>query len=505
MSALLVGVDCSTSACKAIAWDYRGVAQAEGRCPIALDNPEPDAWEQDAETWWAATTGALKQMTDTLGDDTRDIVGLSVTHQRETFVVTDDRGAPLHPALVWMDTRCRRQVSSAVEAVGADALHEISGKPACTTPSLYKLMFLLDKAPEIAAQRPLFLDVHAFIVWRLTGARVTSLASADPTGLVDMAERDWSPELLGLAGLDRHQVPDLAEPGAPVGHVQANAARATGLRQGLPIYAGAGDGQAAGLGAGIDRPGRAYLNLGTAIVSGVLSDDYVTDRAFRTMMAPSAGAYFLETDLQGGTFTLTWLIEKLLGVAPSETSETLEQLGTKAETLRPGSAGLMLVPYWNGVMNPYWDDVATGLVMGWRGEHGPEHLYRAILEGVAFEQRRHTEGVESATKEPVQELVVMGGGSSSSLWCGIIADVMQKRVTRAGSREATALGAAMLAAVGAGVFENFGEAAKSMSRLGTSFEPGDGAPAYDRLYREVYRGLYESVRGSMQRLSELSR
>ena len=419
MSDLVLGIDCSTTACKAIAWDAAGRAVAEGRSAIALDNPEPGAWQQDAEQWWTATCEACRA----LNVDRGRIAALCVTNQRETFVVTDDDGVPKHPALVWMDARCREQVAKAAEDLGRDRLHAISGKPASTTPSFYKLLYLLEREPSLRGAA--VLDVHAYVVRRLTGVAATSLAAADPSGLVDMEQRAWSEELCHYAGLTPAQLPALFEPGEAIGELSQTAAAATGLSRGLPVIAGAGDGQCAGLGAGIADAGRAYLNLGTAIVSGVLSGEYRTDNAFRTLYAASGG-YFLETDLQGGTFTLTWLSETFLGGAHS-----IAELAADAERVARGSEGLLVLPYWNGVMNPYWDDAAGGVVVGLRGHHTPAHLYRAVLEGIAMEQRLHTRGVEAATA-PIAELVVMGGGSQSDLWCQVIADTLERPIVRAG-------------------------------------------------------------------------
>jgi xylulokinase len=172
-----------------------------------------------------------------------------------------------------------------------------------------------------------------------------------------------------------------------------------------------------------------------------------------------------------------------------------------------GADGLVLLPYWAGVMNPFWDDSASGAVIGWRANHGPAHLYRATLEGIALEQRLHLEGVEAATG-PIEQLVVMGGGSQSDLWCQILADTLNKPVVRAHTAEATALGAAMLAATFE-LYESVPTACAAMrgapSQAGAAFVPGERQPFYDRLYREVYRGLYEDLRHRMERLWQLSK
>jgi xylulokinase len=493
---VVLGVDCSTTACKAIAWDAQGETRSEGRAPIALDNSEADGWEQDARQWWDATERALGECVGALAPRS-EIRALCVTHQRETFVVTDERGTPLAPAIVWMDSRGRDQVKRAETAIGSDRLHEISGKPPCITPSFYKLLHLFERLPELAAKKPRVLDVHAFIVERLTGRFATSLAAADPLGLIDMRARGWSAELCELAGLERGQLAELCEPGSEIGRVTQSVAARCGLPADLPVIAGAGDGQCAGLGAGIVAPGRAYLNLGTAVVSGVLAQDYRIDRAFRTLYGAAPGTYFLETDLKGGTFILSWLAERLL-------DRTLSDLEAEARKLPPGADGLLLVPYWNGVMNPYWDDDASGITVGWNGGHRPAHFYRAAIEGIALEQRLHTSGVETASGA-ISELVVMGGGGKSDLWCQILADVQKKPIVRAKSAEATALGAGILAAAAAGLHADLESAVAAMTGTGERFVPGDNSTFYDRLFREAYAPLYPALRPALEALARLRR
>lgn len=499
---LVLGIDCSTTATKAIAWDARGTAVAQGRAAFPLSNPARDAWEQDAESWWTATVAAVSECARALGTRAKSVRALALTHQRETFVLTDAGGVPLRPAVVWMDSRGRPAVTDAIARMGAERLHRLSGKPPCVTPSLYKLMWLLEQERALRDRAPIVLDVHAFLAFRLTGRRATSLASADPLGLVDMQARCWSDELLALAGLSAEGLPELVEPGSELGRLSGAVAAKMGLEAGIPVIAGAGDGQAAGLGAGIVTSDRAYLNLGTAVVSGVSSTSYRTDPAFRTMYGATPGSFFLETDLKGGTFTLNWLAEKWF--PGRATTDTLSELESAAQRLSPGSEGLMLVPYWNGVMNPYWDDDATGIVVGFTGRHGPAHLYRAVLEGIAFEQRLHTTGVERALEEEIREVVVMGGGATSDLWCQILADVSRKRVARSRSTEATALGAGVLAAVAAGLHPDIPTAIAEMTGTAELFQPGAESTLYDRLHREVYVELYPRLREPLARLTALA-
>lgn len=499
---LVIGLDCSTTAAKALVWNANGACVSAGQAGLELSRPAPGGFEQDPEEWLRASAAALRSATTSV--DPARLRALCVAHQRETVVPVDDAARALRPALVWMDSRCAPQVDELRHA--AQRLHQLSGKPWCTTPSLAKLLWLRAHEPEALDAAARIVEVHGLLMRRWTGRWVTSLASADPTGLVDLRRGDWSDELLAHAGLRRGQMPTLCAPGTVIGPLLPDAARACGLPTALPVVAGAGDGQAAGLGAGLLSAERAYLNLGTAIVSGVCSPDYTTDRAFRTLAGAAPGTYLLETDLKGGTFTLDWLVRRWLRSREgtgATAAELLAGLESAAAGLPPGAEGLLLLPYWCGVMNPYWDDDASGAVLGWRDHHGPAHMYRAILEGVAFEQRLHTEGVEQATGRPIEGFVVMGGGARSDLWCQIVADVTGRPVQRSFTSEATALGAGVLAAWGSALHPSLPAAVAAMTSDGRRFLPGAAEAHYSALYHDVYRELYPSVGPLLRRLSAL--
>lgn len=508
MTRLVLGVDCSTTACKAVLWGPDGAAHGEGRAPIGLLNPAPDAWEQDPRRYVEALTEATRAALAAAGPDAAGrLDAMCVTHQRETVVFVDDAGEPLAPAIVWMDARGAAEVEAARRAIGEARLHELSGKVPCTTPSMYKIMAALGRDAGLRAARPRALDVHAFLTEALTGERVTSVASADPMGLVDMRSRAWAPELVELAGLSIDRLPRLVDPGELAGRLRHDVASSMGLPAGLPVVAGAGDGQAAGLGAGVLSPGRAYLNLGTALVAGVPSATYALARAFRTLTAAYPGGYLLETDLLGGTFSVNWFVERLLGVPQADAAAAIARLDRDARAVPPGASGLLMLPYLCGVMNPYWRPDASGALVGLRGDHGPAEVFRAIVEGLALEQRLHLEGVEAATERAIDELVVMGGGSTSDLFCQIVADATGKRVTRSRTSEASCLGAGVLAATHAGWRSGpdaIGACASAMTGTGASFEPGAARSIYDRL-AGVHRGLYPALASSLSALAALRR
>ncbi len=497
----VIGVDCSTTAAKAVVWNARGEVLSQDRCTYELSQPRPGWGEQNAEDWWVATAAAIKRAVETV--DTSRIGGLCITHQRESFVCLDDAGTPLRPAMLWLDTRA----SDEVRDFGTDEVHRITGKPANPTPAWYKLLWLKRHEPDLMGRIGKVVDVHGFLVHRLTGSWVTSWASADPLGLLDMGTFDYDDGLVAQAGLDRSQLSELRPPGTPLGEVRDVVADRLGLPRGLPVVAGAGDGQCAQLGTGVIEPGRAYLNLGSGIVSGSYSEEYVYGPEFRTLAAAVPGAYTLETFIGGGTVNLRWFVERFSGLEPQAMGLDLsaEQiLETAAAALPPGSEGLMALPYWTGALTPYWDHNARGMLIGLTGVHGKAHVYRALLEGIAMEQRLLTSGAEEALGEPIQDVVALGGGSRSRVWCQIIADVMQRRIVVVREPESTCLGSAMLAAAGVGIHPSVSAAAGAMSGSGAAFEPNpDTSTVYDRLY-DVYRDIYPANRALFARLAEVT-
>jgi xylulokinase len=505
---LVVGLDASTSGVKAVVVDPRGRVVAEGRAALGLDNPGPDAWEQDARAWLDGALVALEGALGALDARARaEVRAIAIAHQRETFVVTNERGEPRAPAVVWMDARCRPEVGEVVREVSPEELLRRTGKVPCTTPSLYKIRALLGRIrPELRDGPRSISDVGAFLGRHLAGAHATSRASADPLGLVELSTGDYAADLCELAHVRPTELARLVAPGAPIGPLLPAIVDRLGLGRGTLLVAGAGDGQAAGLGAGVVAEGDAYLNVGTALVSGAASSTPRTSRAFRTLYSAIPGDFVLETDLKGGTFTLDWLADRLLGggyfEGGSARAATLAALEAQAEAIAPGSDGLLALPYWAGVMNPHWDDDASGALVGLRGDHGPAHVYRAILEGLAFEQRWHFEGVEAAFRS-LGRIVGVGGGMRRPLFARIVADALDRPLERSLADETTALGAAMLAAAGAGVHSSVGAAARAMAAPTKPLLPGPAARHCDRVYRAAYRPLYSALAPTLGALAAL--
>ncbi len=497
---LVIGLDSSTTATKAIAWDARGRLVAEGRAPVPMSNPAPAAFEQAPEDWWGAAAAALRRLTAAV--DPGRIAALAISNQRETLGFLDAEGRSVRPAILWLDGRARRDVALLSESFGAERLHRITGRMPDLTPSLYTLHWLRRVEPEAFRRTAHFVDVHGYLAWRLTGLRATSAASADPHAVFDMAEKRYSTEILGHIGLDEGRFFAALPPGTAIGMVTPEAAAATGLRPGTIVAAGGGDGQAAGLGCGVLGGGRAYLNLGTATVAGVHSRAYRTDAAFRTELALDNEGYILELCLRTGAFLTEWLVRRLLGFDPGADPGCYDRLEAEAEALPPGADGLLLLPYWSGVMCPHWDPDARGALVGLAPEHGPGHAYRALVEGIALDCAMGFAAMEASTGEPVTELLAIGGGARSRLWRQVMADATNRPVTASETVEASALGAGMLAAVAAGWYGSPSAAARAME--GAERERHQPDPSRAARYAEllaIYRSLYPALRESFARLA----
>ncbi|MGP1254840.1 MAG: xylulokinase [Kiloniellales bacterium] len=468
---LIIGLDSSTQSTKAVAWTRDGEAVAEGRAAIPMETPAPGFAEQDVEDWWRAACTALRALMAEV-EATR-IAGLAISNQRETVAFVDDDLQAVRPAIVWLDERAMDEIPLLTAALGADRLHATSGKPPDITPVVYRLSWLRRHEPS-ALEAARILDVHGFLTGRLTGHPTASWTSADPFGLFDIQAKTWSAPILAQLGLASDRFAELARPGTQIGCVGAEAAGATGLARGTPVFAAGGDGQCAGLGVNAVRPGLVYLNLGTAIITGGWSPTPRIGRAWRTMTSPTGEGYFLEGCQRAGAFFINWFVDGFAG--GRDDPGVFARLEAAAAALPVGSEGVVVCPYLSGVMDPHWNPQARAGFLGLSASHGIGHLYRASLEAMTLESARCVAAMADDGLTP-QRILAVGGGANSALWIQMIADATGLPIDLSESLEASSLGAAMSAAVGLGWFADFGEAADIMSRTGATVMPNRSARA----------------------------
>jgi len=316
---LVIGLDSSTQSTKAIAWDPSGQAIAEGRADIAMSSPELNWIEQDPEDWWRSCIMALKALMQQIDADR--VQAIAISNQRETLAFFDADGQATHPAIVWIDERARTEVQAFADEFGADEIHRITGRHIDLTPCLYRFSWMKKHRPEIYQKTAFFVDVQAFLVQRLCGGGFrTGWISSDPMGIFDMEKRTWSSELLDALELDASRLPEACAPGTHLGDVTSASAAETGLPANLPVYAAGGDGQLAGLGTNCTVRDRAYINLGTAVVSGIWSPDYRYHKAWRTELAAQGEGYIFENCLRSGAFLVNWFVDQFVAHGKADAS-----------------------------------------------------------------------------------------------------------------------------------------------------------------------------------------
>lgn len=476
---IVVGIDSSTQSTKAIAWDRSGSAVAEGRAPIPAEQPNPGWMEQDPRDWWTAAVTALKALAAEI--DPARIAGIAISDQRETVGFFDAGLNALHPAILWLDGRSVDELQPLSDAIGADRLHRITGKPPDVTPSVYSIAWMRRHHPDILDRTARILDVHGYLCARLTGRAVASWTSADPFGTLDIEAKTWSAPILDHLGLTPEQFGELEPPGAHVGTLSESAAAETGLRQGTPVFAAGGDGQCAGLGVDAARPGTVYLNLGTAQITGAWSAGPAISRNWRTMTSPTGEGYFLEGCQRAGTFFVDWFVDTFAGGRGDPA--VFARLEAEAAQVPVGAEGAVALPYLSGCMDPHWDPNARAAFLGLGPQHRIAHLYRAVLETLTLETARCVRAMEEFGLGP-ERIMAVGGGANNALWVQMIADASGLPVTLSQSLEASALGAGMTAAASAGWYPDISTAAAAMSAHGRTISPDTGA-------REAWAALAE--------------
>ena len=495
---LIIGIDCSTTGSKAVVVDSNGHTLATGSSPLVTSSPHPGWHEQDAGQWWPATDRAVRSALAEIDRPER-VAAVCITHQRESFVCVDSDNRPLHPALLWLDARAGTEI----ERFGTPEIERLCGKPADITPALYKLAWIAAHRPEWLQAAHHVLDTHAFLVRELTGRWVTSRSSADPLALLDLQTRDYSPELLAIAGVERSQLPDLLDAGESIGVIRPEIALGWGVGSTVTLIAGLGDGQAAGVGAAVLDSRRAYLNAGTAILLGTECAGYAPSRSYRSLLSTQPGHTTLETFLSSGTYLPTWFRREFGD--PAAGGEPDPQLEAAARLVPAGAEGLLTLPYWNAAQTPHWDIHASGAMVGWRGSHGRAHAYRSLLEGIAQELRLQLDGLSAATHTTVETIRAMGGGTRSALFSQILADSLGRPLEICSEPEVSALGAAVVAAAGIGLHPDLASASEAMTRSGSVVEPDPaGVETYARL-RGLHAQLYPTLRGLMRELDTFVR
>jgi xylulokinase len=494
---LCIGLDVGTSGIKGILIDAHGAVVARAGAGYPLLTPRAGWTEQAPDEWWRASRAVLRELRAEAGAP---IAALGLTGQMHGAVFLDAAGAVIRPALLWNDQRTAAECAEIERRVGPERLRRIAGNPALTGFQAPKVLWLRHHEPEAYARVRHLLLPKDFIRHRLTGGFATDASDAAGTLLLDLARRDWSEEILDALAIPREWLPRVHEGPEVTGRISAEAARATGLPEGLPVVAGGGDNAAAAVGSGVVRPGTGFVSLGTSGVVFVPSARLEIDPTggLHAFCHAVPGQYHLMGVVLSAGGSLRWfrdaLAPELAARAEREDRDPYDALLADAEAIAPGAEGLFFLPYLSGERTPHMDPHARGAWLGLTLAHGRAHLVRAVLEGVSFALKDALVPMQRLGVSP-DVLYAVGGGARGPLWRRILAAVLGVPLQPLAVEEGPALGAALLASVGAGIHPDVEAAVAATVRPAGPAEPPD--PDWQSLYENLYARfttLYPALR-----------
>jgi len=498
MAAYLLGVDAGTTASKALLFDLEGdiVASSSREYPVIY--PKPTWAEQDPNVWWKTVAANIRDVVKGSGVKPDEIAGVAVDSQREAPVPLDKRGEALSNAIIWLDRRTLPQAEKIKEAIPNVEVIEETGVPADYFYSAAKILWLKEHRPHTFKKTSLFLFPKDYLVFKLTGQRVTDYSMASRTMLFNIHELRWSERLCADLDIPPDLLPDVKPSTENVGELTPEAAHLVGLRQETPVAAGGGDRPCEALGAGVIAPGQVNIGTGTATCLEVPLPSPRVDLQGRfdccCHVIPGHWEYevvILTTGASLKWFRDTFGYEEVQkgrrdGVDPYAYFDAL------AKEVPPGCEDLFYYPYPMGAKAPRFNNLAKGVFYGFTLGHTKSHFIRAILEGIAF-QYTETLLLLQDFEVRVREASIVGGESRSALWNQIKTDVMNKPLRTLKVSDAAALGSAILAGVASQVFTSVQKAARQMVHAKNLYRPDIGRSAQYRAILQKYDGVYSSL------------
>jgi xylulokinase len=492
---LIAGVDAGTSRVRALVFTPDGRLVAEGSRPTPVERPRPGWAEHDAEALWQAAAGALRDATAEIDRPAR-IRGIAVASVGEAFVALDQDGRPTGPLIAWYDERAIAQLARLEAEFGRDRLYALTGLSPDPTFSLCKLLWLQDNQPEALARTRLCLNVAHYLAWRLCGVAGADLSLASRSLALDLHARRWAGDLIRALGLSPAMLPEIRSCGARLGTVTAEAAAACSLSTECVVGVAGHDHIMGALATGSLTPGVLLDSMGSAegltlALQASTTEPEIGRRGY------SQGVVEVAQPLPyvfGGFPTSGACVEWFRDLFAGEIAHA--HLIAAAEDVPPGCHGATFVPDLRGRLSPTPDPLARGAWFGIGGDATRATLYRALLEGLAFEARQT---VDSLTELPglprIEAVRAIGGNTQNPLLMAIKAAVYDRVIAAAAMPEATALGAAVLGGLAAGVFTDLASAVARLRPSYRAFEPRpDWVGIYEAHYRRVYRPAYARLR-----------
>ncbi|HIU31218.1 MAG TPA: xylulokinase [Candidatus Caccousia avistercoris] len=503
----LLGIDLGTSGTKTVLFDTEGAVVASALEEYPMYQPQNGWAEQDPADWWNAAKNTIRTVLEKSGADPAAVRGLGISGQMHGLVMLDENGRVLRRSIIWCDQRTAEECREITEKVGAQRLIAITANPALTGFTASKILWVRNHEPELYARCRHILLPKDYVRYMLTGQFATEVSDASGMQLLDVPNRCWSKEVLEKLEIDESLLAKVYESPEVTGYVTGEAAALTGLAEGTPVVGGAGDNAAAAVGTGVVESGKALTTIGTSGVVFAHSDSVTIDPQGRvhTFCAAVPGCWTVMSCTLAAGLSLKWFRDNFcreeIQAASGMGKDPYVLMDQEAERVPIGANRLVYLPYLMGERSPKLDPECRGVFFGLSAIHTKYDMLRAVMEGVIYSQRECLDilrgmGVVSS------EMIACGGGGTSPLWRQMMADVYGLPVKTSASKEGPALGVAILAGVGAGVYASVPEACRRLIRTSAPQEPVPGNhEKYEPFYR-TYLSLYPALKEGFQTLAQ---
>ena len=500
MKPYLLGIDVGTSACKIAVFDRNGTVLETATGEYEVYYPQTGWAEQDPEEWWRVICSTMKYIFSKSQIKPEEIAGIGIDGQSWSAIAVDKEGSVLTNTPIWMDTRADDICRELSMKVGEQRIFEVAGNSLQPSYSTAKIIWYQRNMPQMYENIYKVLQSNSYIVYRLTGQMTQDLSQGYGFHCFDMHTGTWDQAMCEALGIPMQILPDIHPCHEVIGTVTKEAAAQSGLAEGTPVVAGGLDAACGTLGAGVIHAGETQEQGGQAGGMSICIDSYKADPRLILSCHVVPDKWLLQGGTTGGGGAMRWL-EKEFGAFEREEGRrtgksSLDLFNEEAGNVAPGSDGLIFLPYMAGERSPLWNPYAKGVYYGMDFGKTKGHFIRAAMEGVAMSLRHNLE-VAAEAGASVDVLRAMGGSANSLLWTQIKSDVTGKPVIVPSSDTATTLGAAILAGVGVGIYENFEEAVKLTVENKRYHVPNqEDRKIYDRNYRK-YLSLYEHLKDMM--------
>lgn len=504
----LMGIDVGTSGTKTVLFDEKGTVIASALREYPLYQPHNGWAEQRPEDWAQAVLDTLKEVMEKSGAEAEEVKSIGLSGQMHGLVMLDQQGQVIRPSIIWCDQRTGEEVEDMLDVMPREQWIQITANPPLTGWTAAKLLWVKKHEPENYKRCRHILLPKDYVRYVLTGVFATEVSDASGTQLLDVPGRRWSDEILDKLEIPRQWLGTVYESCQITGYVLPDIAARVGLTEKTAVVGGAGDNAAAAVGTGVVRDGTAFTTIGTSGVVFAHSGKVVIDPQGRvhTCCCAVPGAWHIMGVTQGAGLSLKWMKDNFCqdyaARGQKEGLDVYERINRDVERIPAGSDRLLYLPYLMGERTPHLDPDCRGVFFGLSAIHTRAHVLRAVMEGVSYSLCDCNDILRDMGIH-VDQMMACGGGGKSPVWRQMLADLYQCRVQTAKQSEGPALGAAILAGVGCGIYETVEKACDALIFPDTSQEPVEEEAELYKRYHQLYKKLYVSLKEDYKELAKL--